>query len=136
MPHLLISGGTRGIGRACVELFAGKGYKVTSLARTGKPKDAVEGVLYLQCDVKDPESVKDSVIKALEENGDIDVLISNAGINIPNMTNKSRGEVAYTIIDCDTMPDESVFEKLRQIDGVARVRVIRYDHAQAAVYGE
>ena len=53
-------------------------------------------------------------------------LISNAGINIPNMTNKSRGDVAYTIIDCDTLPDESVIEQLRMIDGVSRVRVIYY----------
>ena len=56
-------------------------------------------------------------------------LISQTGINIPNMTNKSRGEAAYTIIDCDTMPEESVFEQLRAIDGVARVRVIRYEGA-------
>ena len=53
-------------------------------------------------------------------------LISGAGINIPNMTNKSRGEVAYTLIDCDTAPEESVIEKLRAVDGVSRVRVIRY----------
>ena len=54
MSHLIISGGTRGIGRACVSLFAGKGYKVSSLSRTGKPDNAVEGVLYLQCDFRDP----------------------------------------------------------------------------------
>ena len=53
-------------------------------------------------------------------------LISGAGINIPNMTNKSRGEVAYTLIDCDTVPEESVIEKLRAVDGVSRVRVIMY----------
>jgi len=53
-------------------------------------------------------------------------LISGAGINIPNMTNKSRGNVAYTLIDCDTVPEESVIEKLRGIDGVSRVRVILY----------
>ena len=53
-------------------------------------------------------------------------LISTAGINIPNMSNKSRGDAAYTLIDCDTMPDEELFDKLRAIDGVSRVRVIRY----------
>ena len=53
-------------------------------------------------------------------------LISGAGINIPNMTNKSRGETAYTMIDCDTLPGEEIFEKLRAIDGVSRVRVIYY----------
>ena len=66
MSHLIISGGSRGIGRACVELFAENGFKITSLSRTGTPDNAIEGVLYLQCDVKDPESVKNAVNKAIE----------------------------------------------------------------------
>ncbi|MCD8348968.1 MAG: phosphoglycerate dehydrogenase [Lachnospiraceae bacterium] len=53
-------------------------------------------------------------------------LLSQEGINIPNMTNKSRGEAAYTLIDCDTLPDESVIKKIRAIDGVKKVRVIYY----------
>ena len=85
MPHLLISGGSRGIGGACVRLFAGNGYKVTSLSRSGKPGDFSEGVLYLRCDVKDPEEVKISVNKAIEENGPVDVLISNAGISVSGL---------------------------------------------------
>lgn len=54
-------------------------------------------------------------------------LLSNAGINIPNMTNKSRKEIAYTLIDCDTLPDEAIIDELRKIDGVAKVRVIYYE---------
>ena len=80
MPHLLISGGSRGIGRACVELFAKQGYKVSSLSRTGKTADSVDGVSYFQCDVKDPKSVAATVNAAIGLNGAIDVLISNAGI--------------------------------------------------------
>jgi 3-oxoacyl-[acyl-carrier protein] reductase len=80
MPHLLISGGSRGIGKACVELFAAHGYKVSSLSRTGTPDDAVSGVSYFQCDVKDPENVSSAVEEAVRVNGTIDVLISNAGI--------------------------------------------------------
>ncbi|MCD8336655.1 MAG: phosphoglycerate dehydrogenase [Lachnospiraceae bacterium] len=53
-------------------------------------------------------------------------LLSQAGINIPNMTNKSRGEAAYTLIDCDSLPDEAIIEKIRAIDGVKKVRVIYY----------
>ena len=52
--------------------------------------------------------------------------LSEAGINLPNMANKSRGEAAYTLIDCDTLPEEAVIEKIRQIDGVKKVRVIYY----------
>lgn len=81
MPHLLISGGTRGIGKACVRLFAQNGYKVSSLSRYGKPDEAVDGVSYYQCNVSDPESVAGAVSAAMEENGPVDVLISNAGIS-------------------------------------------------------
>ena len=80
MPHLLISGGTRGIGRATAGLFASHGYKVSSLSRLGRPDDAFEGVDYYACDVKDPESVSQAVSHAINTNGNIDVLISNAGI--------------------------------------------------------
>ena len=51
-------------------------------------------------------------------------LLADKGINIPNMANTSRGEAAYTLIDCDTCPEESVIDQLRMIDGVRRVRVL------------
>ncbi len=53
-------------------------------------------------------------------------ILSDAGINIPNMTNKSRGDVAYTLIDCDTMPDEELINLIRSVDGVKKVRAIYY----------
>lgn len=53
-------------------------------------------------------------------------VLSEAGINIPNMANKSRGNAAYTLIDCDTAPSDEIIEKIRQIDGVKKVRVICY----------
>lgn len=53
-------------------------------------------------------------------------VLSQAGINLPNMANKSRGGAAYTLIDCDTLPNEETIEKIRQIDGVKKVRVIYY----------
>ena len=80
MPHLLISGGTRGIGRATVELFVRNGFKVSSLSRMGRHDDALEGVDYYSCDVKDPELVAQAVSYAINKNGNVDVLISNAGI--------------------------------------------------------
>lgn len=99
MPHLLISGGTRGIGRACVKLFAEKGFNVTSLSRTGMPDNAIEGVLYLQCDVRDPESVKNAVDKAIEENGSVDVLVSNAGIAVSGLAQDFKYQDYRDVMD-------------------------------------
>ena len=45
-------------------------------------------------------------------------------INIENMLNKSRNDYAYTIVDvCGTCPDD-LDEKLCEIEGILRVRVI------------
>jgi D-3-phosphoglycerate dehydrogenase len=46
-------------------------------------------------------------------------------INIQNMTNKSKNEWAYTMLDVDSEITEDVLTKLRSLEGVYRVRVIR-----------
>ena len=47
------------------------------------------------------------------------------GINISNMMNKSRGEVAYTMLDVDGTPTEEMVEALEEIPGVFRVRIVK-----------
>ena len=49
----------------------------------------------------------------------------DAGINISDMTNKSRGEVAYTMLDVESPVTPDIVEKLSNIDGVFRVRVVK-----------
>ncbi len=52
-------------------------------------------------------------------------ILGDAGINISDMTNKSRGELAYTMLDVETRPDEALIAKLRDVKGVFRVRVVK-----------
>lgn len=52
-------------------------------------------------------------------------LLGNAGVNISDMTNKSRGEYAYTIFDLSTKVDEKIVEQLESIEGVLKVRRIK-----------
>lgn len=47
------------------------------------------------------------------------------GINISDMTNKSKGEYAYTLMDIEKATDEKIIERLKNIDGVFRVRVVK-----------
>lgn len=47
------------------------------------------------------------------------------GINITDMMNKSKGEVAYTMLDIETPADSEIIEKLQSIKGVFRVRVVK-----------
>lgn len=46
------------------------------------------------------------------------------GINISNLTNKSKGAVAYTMLDVENAPTEEIVGALEKIDGVFRVRVV------------
>lgn len=46
-------------------------------------------------------------------------------INIVNMTNKSKGDVAYTLLDLESTANDSIITQLRTIDGVFRVRVVK-----------
>ena len=48
-----------------------------------------------------------------------------AGINISDMTNKSRGEYAYTMMDIEKSADDKIIDQLKGIDGVFRVRVVK-----------
>ena len=52
-------------------------------------------------------------------------VLGNNGYNISNMTNKSRGDFAYTIIDVESTISDDITEKLRSIDDVIRVRIVK-----------
>ena len=56
--------------------------------------------------------------------GQITGALASGGINISDMTNKSKDKYAYTLMDLDHSPSEDVIRKLNEIDGVLRVRVI------------
>ncbi len=47
------------------------------------------------------------------------------GINITDMMDKSRGEVAYTMMDIETPVTEEIIKRLESIEGVFRVRVVK-----------
>lgn len=50
--------------------------------------------------------------------------LSNDGVNVENMTNKSKGDYAYTIVDAGSVVDQKVLDHIAQIPGVLRMRVI------------
>lgn len=56
--------------------------------------------------------------------GQFTALLAETGVNISDMTNKSKKEYAYTMIDIEDKISEEIEEKLNQIEGVLRVRVI------------
>ena len=59
--------------------------------------------------------------------GQISSTMANAGLNIHTMVNKSRGEMAYTLVDVDSPVDESLVRSIAAIKGVLSVRAIPVD---------
>jgi NAD(P)-dependent dehydrogenase (short-subunit alcohol dehydrogenase family) len=76
MPSVLITGASKGIGRATAIEFANRGYHVIATARDPRTLEDLPVAERLRLDVTDQQSVDDAIQAA----GDIDVLVSNAGL--------------------------------------------------------
>ena len=62
--------------------------------------------------------------------GQISTAMAQAGLNIHNMLNRSRGELAYTLVDVDSPVPQDVIAALAAIDGVLSVRYLRAEADQ------
>ena len=91
----IVTGSSRGIGKAIAIGFAKEGADVVVAARTEVEDEKLSGTIHktaqeiqalgcralpIKCDVTDEQSVNDMVHKALNEFGHIDVLVNNAGV--------------------------------------------------------
>jgi D-3-phosphoglycerate dehydrogenase len=56
--------------------------------------------------------------------GQISTIMADANLNIHDMINQSRGDVAYTIVDVDSQIPDAVVEQIRALDGIMLARVI------------
>ena len=74
---VLITGGNRGIGLAIARAFSERGDAVTVTHRSGTAPGGLFGV---RCDVTDAEQVEAAFAAAEQENGPVEVVVSNAGI--------------------------------------------------------
>jgi len=57
--------------------------------------------------------------------GQISTIMADAGLNIHDMINQSRGDIAYTIVDLDSAIPQSVVETIKGLDGVMIARAIQ-----------
>lgn len=91
---VFITGGSRGVGKACAHKFAREGYDVVIAAKTTEPHPKLPGTIFtaaedveqhgttvfpVRCDVTDMESVHLAAEATLEKFGRIDVVVNNAG---------------------------------------------------------
>lgn len=104
-----VTGGSRGIGRAIVELFAQEGAKVAFTYTTPTPQ--VEGlaaqgkgnILAIQSNVTDAKSCGEAVSKTIDTFSTIDVCVNNAGISKDNLLPRVTEEQFRQVMDVNVL---------------------------------
>jgi 3-oxoacyl-[acyl-carrier protein] reductase len=103
MKNVLITGGSRGIGRACVEKFASEGYSVSFIYNNSDVQaaelSAKTGTYALKADISNPDNARAAVASAVEHMGGIDILINNAGISLIKLFTETTDEDYYNIMN-------------------------------------
>lgn len=107
MAHVLITGGARGIGAACVRAFATQGDRVAFLYRTSEEAarrvSEETGAYAIRADISDPAEAKRAVAEAEKLLGGIDILVNNAGISqiklFTNLTDDDWRRMTATNLD-------------------------------------
>lgn len=82
----IVTGGSRGIGAACAEVFAREGARVAIFDLNGERGESLAakiGARFYRCDVARAEEVDAAVAQAAKDLGAVNVLVNNAGISIP-----------------------------------------------------
>lgn len=93
--NVLVTGGSRGIGKAVVQAFAKHGACVAFNYKSNRSlaNEIIESLtdgnhLAIQADMSKPDSVKNFIESAISKYGKIDIVVNNAGLAIPNEINK------------------------------------------------
>lgn len=89
--RILITGGSRGIGRAIVQAFAESGGYVafTYVSHEEAARETLESIgtgphISICADISDPQAAQYTVAHTIEELGGLDILVHNAGVYIPH----------------------------------------------------
>jgi len=86
---VIVTGGSRGIGRAIVDLFAAEGADVTLFYRSdaaaadaalAAARSAARAVAAIRVDIRDSAACRDAVESVVERCGRVDILVNNAGV--------------------------------------------------------
>ena len=93
---VLVTGGSKGIGRTLAERFRDAGYRVAATYRSGGVPD---GVLGLQCDITDQEQVEAAFTAVEAELGPVEILVANAGVTKDTLLMRMSDDDWQQVID-------------------------------------
>lgn len=108
---VIVTGGASGIGYATVEEFLADGARVVCVDMNPKPAEFdganESNYLYVSCDITSKRAVDDMVSAVVAKFGTIDVIVNNAGINIPRLLVDEGNQ--YEL-------DETVWDKVMNVN--------------------
>lgn len=139
----LVTGGTRGIGRAICEALKGAGYRV--IANYGGNDEAAKrfsdetGIAVSKFDVSDFDAVKAALEAVTAEHGPVEVLVNNAGITRDGTMHKMSADQWQAVIDTNLTScfnlSRCVIEPMRA-QRFGRIVNIGSINGQAGQYGQ
>lgn len=122
MKNIVVTGASKGIGRAIVLKFAAEGFAVAACARNGsglkKLEDEVYAIasslphVFMPCDVSDIEQVKSFATKVTTAWGTVEILVNNAGVFIPGQVINEADGILKKLIDTNLY---SAYNMTRQL---------------------
>lgn len=95
---IIVTGGASGIGAHIVAQLVKNRAKVANLDLTVETGEA-DGVFNVKTDITNPDNVHESVERVIEHFGGLDVLVNNAGVNLPRLLVDARGEAPQYELD-------------------------------------
>ena len=103
MKRVIVTGGSRGIGRACVELFAENGCAVAFIYKSSdvdaRHCEEETGAHAIKADLSDSAEAEWAYNKAIEYLGGVDILVNNAGISETGLVTDVTDETWRKVID-------------------------------------
>jgi acetoacetyl-CoA reductase len=139
MKNVLVTGGSRGIGRAIVEHLITQNYKVSFTYNSTLPKDHNPAASAFKLDITDPTQCDNLLKELADKNLFPEVLINNAGITADAMFHKMTAQQFASVINTNLSSlfniTQPVFTAMR-VNGFGRIVNISSINAKKGQLGQ
>src|ERR1700742_503900 len=131
--RILVTGAATGIGAAAVRVLHAAGARLAATYHRTAPAGDAPDVAWLQCDVRDPESVDNAFAGAVRELGGLDVLVNAAGLWQPGVPGQvTADEIDFllaTNVKATILTNQAAYALMRENGG----QIINFGSAEAVM---
>jgi 3-oxoacyl-[acyl-carrier protein] reductase len=131
--RILVTGAATGIGAAAVRVLHTAGAELAATYHRTAPADDAPAVAWLQCDVRDADSVDSAFGRAVQELGGLDVLVNAAGLWQPgvpgSITSDQIDFLLATNVRATVLTNQAAHRAMRENGG----QIINFGSAEAVM---